>query len=104
MEVIAANAMVLLVAGHETTRNLLGSAIALLLEHPTEMAKVREDRSLIPRLIEETLRCEPANPMMARAVAEDFDYQGHPFRSGQLVFLCIGSANRDPTPTCPRAG
>lgn len=95
-EVIAANAMVLLVAGHETTRNLLGSAIALLLEHPTEMAKVREDRSLIPGLIEETLRCEPANPMMARAVAEDFDYLGHPFRTGQLVFLCIGSANRDP--------
>jgi cytochrome P450 len=93
---IISNLMVLLVAGHETTRNLIGSALALLLRHPEQMQKVLDDPGLIPRLIDETLRYEPANPIMARAVAEDFEYAGHTFRKDQLVFLCIGSANRDP--------
>lgn len=96
-DVIIANMMVMLVAGHETTRNLIGSALALLLRNPEQMRKVLDDPdTLIPRVIDETLRYEPANPIMARAVAADFDYAGHRFKQGQMVFLCIGSANRDP--------
>ena len=94
--VIVANAMVLLVAGHETTRNLMGSALSLLLRHPDQQQKVVDDPGLVSRWVEEALRLEPANPIMARLVAEDFDYQGASFRRGQLLFLCIGSANRDP--------
>lgn len=94
--VIVANAMVLLVAGHETTRNLMGSCLSLLLRNPDQLARLRGDMSLLPRAIEETLRMEPANPIMARLVAEDFEYQGAALRKGQLLFLGIGSANRDP--------
>ncbi|MBX3170446.1 MAG: cytochrome P450 [Candidatus Eremiobacteraeota bacterium] len=94
--VIVANAMVLLVAGHETTRNLMGSCVSLLLRHPDQLARLRADMSLLPRAIDETLRMEPANPIMARLVAEDFEYAGDALRRGQLLFLGIGSANRDP--------
>lgn len=94
--VIVANAMVLLVAGHETTRNLMGSCLSLLLRNPEQLERLREDMSLLPRAIEETLRMEPANPIMARLIAEDFEFQGAALKQGQLLFLCIGSANRDP--------
>ena len=94
--VIVANAMVLLVAGHETTRNLMGSCLSLLLRNPDQLERLRGDMSLLPRAVEETLRMEPANPIMARLIAEDFEYQGASLKKGQLLFLGIGSANRDP--------
>lgn len=87
-----ANAILLLVAGHETTRNLIGSAVHLLLTHPKELAGLQADRSLMRAAIDETLRLEPPNPIMARIAAVDFE----PFKKGQMVFLGIGSANRDP--------
>ncbi|MBN9415137.1 MAG: cytochrome P450 [Candidatus Eremiobacteraeota bacterium] len=94
--VIVANAMVLLVAGHETTRNLMGSCLSLLLRNPDQLERLRGDMTLLPRAVEETLRMEPANPIMARLIAEDFEYQGAALQKGQLLFLGIGSANRDP--------
>ena len=87
-----ANAILLLVAGHETTRNLIGSAVHLLLTHPEELARLKADPELMRAAIDETLRFEPPNPIMGRIAAEDFEV----FKKGQMVFLCIGSANRDP--------
>lgn len=87
-----ANAILILVAGHETTRNLIGSAVHLLLTHPEELAKLRADMSLVRQALDETLRYEPSNPVIARIAAEDFEV----FKKGQMVFLCMGSGNRDP--------
>lgn len=93
---ILANAVVLLVAGHETTRNLIGSAARFLLTDPEQRARVAADPGLWRDVIEETLRLEPANPIMSRVATEDVEVAGETIRRGDLVFLCIGSANRDP--------
>lgn len=95
-DVILASGVVLLVAGHETTRNLLGSLTSLLLAHPDQWELLRREPERWPQAIEEALRYEPPNPVITRLVAEDFTYEGCPFKQGQMVLLNMGSANRDP--------
>jgi len=95
-EEILANCIVLLIAGHETTRNLIGNAVYLLLTHPEQLTRLRRDPSLYRNAIEETLRFESVHPMMPRIAAEDFALHGQQIRKGQFVYLCMGSSNRDP--------
>ncbi len=92
---ILALAVLLLLAGNETTTNLIGNAVLTLLDHPEEMAKVRADRSLIPALIEEVLRYESPIQVVFRQTAEDVELESGKIPAGQNVFLLLGSANRD---------
>jgi cytochrome P450 len=83
-------------AGNETTGRLIGWLAKLLAEHPDQRRQVREDRSLIPRVIDEALRFEPTGHATARLVMEDTDYHGRSIPAGSAVLLLVAAANRDP--------
>jgi cytochrome P450 len=83
-------------AGNETTGRLIGWLAKVLAEHPEQRRAVAGDRSLIPNVIEETLRFEPTGHASARYVTEDIDYYGTTLPKGSAVLLIMASANRDP--------
>src|SRR3546814_538007 len=83
-------------AGNETTGRLIGWLAKLLAEHPDQRREVVEDRSLIPRVIDEALRFEPTGHATARFVMEDVEYHGHTIPAGSPILMLLASANRDP--------
>ncbi len=83
-------------AGNETTGRLIGWLAKVLAEHPDQRRAVVEDRSLIPKVIDETLRFEPTGHATARYVAQDVPYYGTTVPAGSPILLLLGSANRDP--------
>ncbi|HKX67677.1 MAG TPA: cytochrome P450, partial [Intrasporangium sp.] len=83
-------------AGNETTGRLIGWLAKLLAEHPDQRREVVEDRSLVPRVIDEALRFEPTGHATARYVMEDVEYHGTTVPAGSPVLLLLASANRDP--------
>ncbi|SNR92720.1 Cytochrome P450 [Haloechinothrix alba] len=87
---------VTLVAGNETTVNLLSSMMLLLLRNPDQLARVRADHSKIPVAVEEALRMEaPVQGSMRRA-KQDTELAGRHIPEGSRVLIVSGSANRDP--------
>ena len=95
-EEIVLFAVVLLVAGNETTTNLIGNAVHCLLAHPEELERVAADHSLVAGTIEETLRYESPVQFVYRRARHDVERHGTIIREGELVIGLIGSANRDP--------
>src|SRR5579859_4732541 len=93
---ILAMIFLLLVAGHETTVNLIGSGSLALLEHPDQLAKLRSEPALIKTTIEELLRfvC-PVEMATERYAREDITIAQTTIPRGELVLAVIGSANRD---------
>ena len=83
-------------AGNETTGRLIGWLAKVLAEHPDQRREVVEDRSLLLRTVDETLRFEPTGPHVARWMAKDFECYGTTVPSGSAMLLLFGSANRDP--------
>jgi cytochrome P450 len=83
-------------AGNETTGRLIGWLAKLLAEHPDQRREVVEDRSLIPNVIDETLRFEPTGHASARFAMHDIDYYGITLPAGSAMLLLQASANRDP--------
>ncbi len=83
-------------AGNETTGRLIGWLAKVLAEHPDQRRAVVEDRSLLPNVIDETLRFEPTGHASARSVTEDIDYYGATIPAGSAVLMLMASANRDP--------
>ena len=81
--------------GHDSSRSMLAVGIAILLQHPQQLARLRADLSLIRRATEEVLRYEPLIPVMARESREDFEIAGVTIPAGQPYMLSILSANRD---------
>jgi cytochrome P450 len=86
----------LLVAGHETTSNLIGSAVLLLLRFPDERKRLQDDLSLLSSAVDECLRFEPPIQLTDRAVVEDCEIAGQPLRRNQMVAAVLAAANRDP--------
>jgi P450-derived glycosyltransferase activator len=87
----------LLVAGFETTVNLVGNAVNALLDHPEQWEALCADPAgLAGAAVEETLRYDPPVQRTARCALEDVDLDGHPVARGQFVVTLIGAANRDP--------
>ncbi len=82
-------------AGNETTGRLIGWLGKVLGDHPDQRREIVADRSLIPNVIEETLRFEPTGPHIARYVAQDTEYYGQTVPAGSAILLLIGAANRD---------
>ncbi|MBV9041464.1 MAG: cytochrome P450 [Acidimicrobiia bacterium] len=82
-------------AGNETTTRLVGWTGKLLAEHPDQRRELVEDRSLIPRAIEELLRYEAPSPVQSRYVARDVEAHGQTVPEGSVMVLLNGSANRD---------
>jgi cytochrome P450 len=83
-------------AGNETTGRLIGWLVKVLAEHPDQRRQVVDDRSLIPKVIDETLRFEPTGHASARYVMEDIEYHGTTLPRGSAVLLSMAAANRDP--------
>jgi cytochrome P450 len=83
-------------AGNETTGRLIGWLAKLLAEHPDQRRAVVEDRSLLPQVIDETLRFEPTGHAVARYVMHDVEYYGTTVPAGSAIMLLAASANRDP--------
>lgn len=92
---IAFFVLLLLVAGNETTTNLIGNATLALLRHPAELARVRADRSLVPALVEEALRYDSPAQFVFRRVVIDVELPGGHIPANEHVVALIGSANRD---------
>jgi cytochrome P450 len=90
-------AFVLLVAGHETTVNLLSNGTYALLTHPEQLTALRADRSLLDGAIEEMLRYEgPVTSSAYRWATEDVEIDGVTIPAGEAVLILLGSASRDP--------
>ena len=85
----------LLLAGNETTTNLLGNAVDALLQHPDELTRVQADLGLVPALIEEVLRWDSPVQVLQRSVVEGIELHGVSIPKGAEVALMLGSANRD---------
>lgn len=94
-EELLAQCTLLLSAGHETTRNLLGNGLLALLRNPTQLELLRADPSLMRDAVKELLRYDSPVQFVGRVAAEDFELHGHTIRKGQAVLALTGSANRD---------
>ncbi len=94
---VLAMIILLLIAGHETTVNLIGSGSLALLEHPDQVVKLRSEPALIKTAIEELVRfvC-PIEMATERYAREDITIAGTTIPRGELVLAVIASANRDP--------
>ena len=87
----------LLIAGFETTVNLIGNGVNALLDHPDEWAKLREDPAgVAPRAVEESLRYDPPVQRTARVALETTEIGGRTVRKGQYVITLLGACGRDP--------
>ena len=84
-------------AGHETTTSLIASGVLTLLRHPDQWQLLNERRELLPLAIEEMLRFESPVQRQTRVVRQDCELAGQSMRQGQLAFVMLGAANRDPT-------
>lgn len=85
----------LLIAGNETTTNLIGNAVLALLAHPDTLAQVQRDPSLIPSVVEETLRYDGPVQGIFRQATQDVELSGTTIPAGSLVFPLFASADRD---------
>jgi cytochrome P450 len=86
----------LLVAGNETTTNLIGNGVLALLRQPEQLAALRADPSLMGSAVEEMLRYDSPVQATSRIALEDLQLGGRALRRGEQLMVVIGSANRDP--------
>lgn len=93
---LVAMCILLLIAGHETTMNLIGNGMLSLLQNPLQCEKLRENPALISTAIEEILRYESPTQVTVRFATEDVEIGGKVIQKGQQVYLILGAANRDP--------
>jgi hypothetical protein len=93
---LTANAALIVGAGFETTVNLIGNGIVLLLQHPEQLAQLRDNPDLWPNAVEEILRLASPVQMTARTPGCDVEIAGAHVAAGDMVALLLGGANRDP--------
>ncbi|HZU27433.1 MAG TPA: cytochrome P450 [Bryobacteraceae bacterium] len=93
---ILAFVQLLLIAGNETTSNLINNAVLSFIENPEQMARLRRTPELLPWAIEEVLRYRSPLQWVFRGTTRDFEFRGHTIPAGQLVLVMLGAANRDP--------
>ena len=86
----------LLVAGNETTVNLIGNGMLALMQHPEQLQRLRDDPALIPSAVEELLRYDSPVQLDLRRIVQDCDVNGFPVKRGEDIVVLIGGANRDP--------
>ena len=86
----------LLIAGNETTTNLIGNGVLALLRNPDQMQRLRDDPSLIPSAVDELLRFDSPVQTDFRRALEDCEVNGFPLKKRDNIVLLLGAANRDP--------
>ncbi|MEU9530066.1 cytochrome P450 [[Kitasatospora] papulosa] len=96
-EELVSLAVLLLVAGHETTTNFLGNATLSLLQHPAELDRLRQNPNDIPAVLDELLRFDsPVSTATFRYATEALTLGGTDIPAGAPVLVALGAANRDP--------
>ncbi|MGH7860275.1 MAG: cytochrome P450, partial [Candidatus Binatia bacterium] len=94
----------LLIAGHETTVNLIGNGILQLSRHPDQWSRLRDDPALARSAVEEVLRFDPPVQITGRIALKELTFDNETLERGQQAICVIGAANRDPDefgPTAP---
>lgn len=86
----------LIVAGHETTVNLIGNGVLALLQHPEQMRMLRDNPALLPSAVEELLRYAGPVVIGNRFAGEDIPMRGKLIRKGEMVLFSLSAANIDP--------
>lgn len=92
---LVANCILLLLAGHETTTNLIGNGALALMRHPDQLERLRRDPTLAASAVEECLRYDAPVQLTSREPLEDLELFGVKFPKGIEIDVIIGSANRD---------
>jgi cytochrome P450 len=95
-EELVSNLILLLIAGHETTMNLIGNGTLALLRHPEQLARLRDEPDLAPSAIEELLRYDSPVQLVVRFTHEELELGGRTIPKGARVMLLLGAANHDP--------
>ncbi|KAB7705298.1 cytochrome P450 [Bacillus aerolatus] len=95
-EELLATCILLVIAGHETTVNLISNAVLSLLNYPEQLMMLKENTLLIERAVEEFLRYESPTQLTARIASEDTEMNGITIKKGEQVYILLGAANRDP--------
>ena len=95
---VVGNTILLLIAGHQTTINLIANGTLALMRHPAQWELLKSDPSLIVRATEELLRYDSPVKRAPRIVAEDVEIHGKTLRKSERVLIVLSSANRDPRP------
>jgi len=93
---IIANIVMLFMAGHETTANMIGNALASLFRHPSQLQHLKAEPALLPKAVEECLRFDGSVQIAARVALATAELHGVPIAKGDTVYLALGAANRDP--------
>jgi pimeloyl-[acyl-carrier protein] synthase len=93
---LLATCILILIAGHETTVNLIGNGTLALLRNPAELRRLRENPALIVSAVEELLRYDGPVQRTARIPSEDVTIAGRTIGKGEMVMPFIGAADRDP--------
>lgn len=94
---LQAVAGLVLAAGFETTVNLLGNGIRMLMDTPQHLQTLSQRLELWPNTVEEILRLESPVQLTARVARHDTELAGTAIKRGELVVICLGGANRDPS-------
>jgi cytochrome P450 len=90
------NLILLFIAGHETTTNLIGNGMLSLLRHPAELARLRAQPALVHGAVDEMLRFEGSVTTVARHTVEPYTVGDVVIPADQVIYFMIGAANRDP--------
>jgi cytochrome P450 PksS len=93
---VCAQCILLLTAGHVTTIDQFSNAVFAFLSHPEQRRKLCDDPTLIKSAVEECLRFDGAVPLLHRVATVDLEIGGKTIRKGQMVYLGLAAANRDP--------
>jgi cytochrome P450 len=88
--------LLLFIAGHETTVNLIGNGTLALLRHPEQLGRLRAEPGLVPNAVEELLRYDSPVQRTARITTTEVEIAGHAIGKGAMVVTALGAANRDP--------
>ncbi len=96
LDELLANVLLLLNAGNETTTGLLANGLLALVNNPDQLALLRDDPSLVSSAVEEFLRYDPSVQFLGRVAKEAATLHGQTIAPGDLVFLVLAAANRDP--------
>ena len=94
---VLANIGLLFGAGHETTTNLIGNGVLALHRNPAELARLKEDPSMIPNAVEEVLRYDSPVQLTGRTALVDQEVLGQPIAKGEQVITLLGAGNHDPS-------
>jgi cytochrome P450 len=96
LDELAANMILLIAAGHQSSAHLIGVALLALYQHPYYYQEIIHDYRLIPSLVTESLRYDSPIQTIGRFAKNNLELCGHNIKAGQKIMMSIGSANRDP--------